>query len=50
VLVRLRHAGVVATLHTGIADALRAAPDGPVDILATYTAFREVAVAAGVLQ
>jgi UDP-N-acetylmuramyl tripeptide synthase len=48
-VVRLRYAGIEATRHATVEEALLASPDGPLDLLATYTAFREVAVAAGVV-
>jgi hypothetical protein len=44
--VRLAYAGIDCTLHPSPAAAAAAcAGDGPIDVLATYTAFRELLLA-----
>jgi UDP-N-acetylmuramyl tripeptide synthase len=40
--VRLQVAGVQFTVHDDLDDALRAAPDGLIDVIANYTAFQQL--------
>ena len=48
VVLRLAYAGIAATLHPTVSAAVTAAPgEGAVDVLATYTAFRDLLVATG---
>lgn len=52
VVVRLAHAGVDAPRHATVKAAVAAAPGGPddvVDVLATYTAFRDLLLETGLL-
>jgi UDP-N-acetylmuramyl tripeptide synthase len=49
VATRLRYAGVPYTLHESLAAAAAAVGPGEVDVLATYTAFRDVLLATGAL-
>jgi UDP-N-acetylmuramyl tripeptide synthase len=52
VVLRLAHAGVEAQQHPSVTSALAAAPGGPddvVDVLATYTAFRDLLLQTGLL-
>ena len=48
VVLRLAYAGIAASRHASATAAVAAAPgNGPVDVLATYTAFRDLLVATG---
>lgn len=44
---RLSYAGVPHTVHESVASAAAALPSGQLDVIATYTAFREIAFGSG---
>ena len=44
---RLSYAGIPHTVHSSVAEAALALPAGNLDVVATYTAFREIAFGSG---